>query len=298
MVLIFRFNVYRPRSLDDALEILDREAPEVIPIAGGTDVLVLAREDVIKFKGLIDLWPLRRELSFVRREDGFIRIGALTTINELGRSFLVNDVRYLGFHDLIHYFATPYIRNLATVGGNIATAHPLSDAAILLLTLNAELKLVSVKGERWVSLENLYAGKRVLRKEPNELITEVRFREKPVNSSTSLLKFDRRKAHIMGYVVVATYAYMDHEVIKDVAIAFDSVGKPYPGRAKLVEEFLKGKSLTNDVLSRAVKEVLIKEMTRISDYRATSDYRLYLSGVLLKRSLLKVKERIQRGSLG
>lgn len=281
--------------MNEALELLDKEAPEVLPIAGGTDILVLAREGVIKFKGLIDLWPLRRELAYVKRGEGFIRIGALTTIAELGNSFLVTDIRYLGFSDLTHYFATPYIRNLATVGGNIATAHPLSDAAILLLALNAEVRLVSVHGERWVMLEDLYVDKRVLRKKPNELIAEVRFREKPIKSSTSLLKFDRRKAHIMGYVVTATYAYIDEGIIKDVAIAFDSIGKPYPGKARSVEEFLRGKSFSEQVLNDAIENVLFKEMVRISDYRASSDYRLYLSGVLLKRSLLKVKERIEKG---
>ena len=298
MVLIFRFNVYRPKSLDDALELLDKKAPEVLPIAGGTDILVLMREGVVKFKGLIDLWPLRRELAYVKREDGFIRIGALTTISELGNSFLASDKRYLGFSDLTHYFATPYIRNLATVGGNIATAHPLSDVAILLLTLNAEVRLMSVNSDRWVPLEGLYIGKRVLRKEPNELIVEVRFKEKPIRSSTSLMKFDRRKAHIMGYVVVATYAFIDDGVIRDVAIAFDSVSKPYPGRARLVEEFLKGETISNEVLNKAIRDILSKEMIRISDYRATSDYRLHLSGVLLKRSLLKVKERIEESTYG
>ena len=293
MVSIFRFDVYRPASLDDALEFLDREAPDALPLAGGTDILVLARMNLVKFKRLLDLWPLRKSLAYIKREGSYIYIGALTTVYELRHSFLASDRRYWGFIDLFDKFATPYIRNLATVGGNIGTAHPLSDIAILLLSLDAEVKLVSVHGERWVKLEKLYRGKRLLDRKPNEIIVEVRFRDKPENSSTTLMKFDRRNAHIMGYIVHAAYMQLEDNVIRDVALAFDSIGRPYPERAKKVEDFLKGKEFSDDTISIAVNEVLPKEMSRISDYRASAEYRLYLSKVFLRRALFKIRDRIR-----
>ncbi|HDN75985.1 MAG TPA: hypothetical protein ENG05_02525 [Acidilobales archaeon] len=129
--------------------------------------------------------------------------------------------------------------------------------------------------------------------EPNEVITEVRFKELPDNSSTALMKFDRRKVHVMGYIVTAASMTLTDGKISKVAIAFDSMGKPYPGRAKMTEEALKGMEFSIDKISRVIDEVLPKEMSRITDYRATAEYRLYLSKVLLKRVLQKIKERIR-----
>ncbi len=262
-----------------------------MPIAGGTDVLVLARANIVRPRVLVDLWPLRKELSYVKREEGYVRIGALTTIDELYNSFLPKDKRYLGFHDMYWQFATPYLRSIATVGGNIGTGHPLSDLAILLLTLNAEVKLVSKNGERWISLEKLYIGKRKLDKKSGELIAEVRFKETPENSSTALLKLDRRRGHAMGYIVTAAYMALDDNRIADVRIAFDSTGKPYPGRAHKTEEFLRGKEFSEETI-RAAYSILESEMTRISDYRAPAEYRLDLSKVLMKRCLFLIKSRL------
>ena len=260
-------------------------------MAGGTDVLILARTNIIRLELVLDLWPLRDELSYVKRGNGYIWIGALTTIDELYNSFLSKDKRYLGFYDMYWQFATPYLRTIATVGGNIGTAHPLSDLAILLLTLDAEVKLSSVNGDRWVKLENLYLGKRKLDRKSNELITEVRFKETPGNSGTALLKLDRRLGHAMGYVVTAAYMALNGDTISDVRIAFDSTGKPYPGRAYKTEEFLRGKRLSDEVIRESYR-VLESEMRRISDYRAPAEYRIDLSKVLMKRCLYLIKSRI------
>jgi len=273
------------------LKYLSEHGEEATPIAGGTDILVLARTNIIRPRLLLDLWPLRKELSYVKREDGYVRIGALTTIDELYNSFLPKDRRYLGFHDMYWSFATPYLRSIATVGGNIGTGHPLSDLAILLLTLDAEVKLSSINGDRWVKLEKLYLGKRKIDRRPDELITEVRFKETPENSSTALLKLDRRRGHAMGYIVAAAYMALEGDTIADVRIAFDSTGKPYPGRAYKTEEFLRGRKLCEEVV-RGSYRVLESEMKRISDYRAPAEYRLDLSKVLMKRCLYLIKSRV------
>jgi len=257
--------------------------------------MVLIRDDVVRPKAVLDLWPLRKELAFIKREGGWVKIGALATIEEICSSFLVRDCRYAGFSDMCSHFATPYIRSLATIGGNIGAAHPLSDATILLLTLDSEVKLVSIRGERWVKLDKLFLGKRRLAKDSSELITEVRFKEVPEKSSTALLKFDRRWGHSMGYVVAAAYAQIKDNVVREIRIAFDSMGRPFPERAKKTEEFLRGRRLSEDVIEGACTEVLPKEMKRISDYRASAEYRLELSKVLLRRALLRIKSRIRGG---
>ncbi len=285
-----RFNVYIPSSLEDAVEFLSKH-PDAVPIAGGTDVLVLMRTGIVRADLMLDLWSLRKELSYVKKEDGYVVVGALTTVDELCKSFLCSDKRYLGFKDLYSSFGAYYLRSIATVGGNIGTGHPLSDIAILLMALGGEVKLVGKNGERWVRLDRLYKGKRELDKRPDELIVEVRFRETPEDSSTALLKLDRRRGHAMGYVVTGVYARFNGDRIEDVGIAFDSMGKPYPGRAYKTEEYLRGRVLDSETIE-GMYRVLESEMKRITDYRAPAEYRLDLSKVLLKRALYLIKERI------
>lgn len=243
---------------------------------------------------MLDLWAIKKELTFVKREDGYVKIGPMITIEELYHSFLGKEKKYQGFSDLYKYFGTPYLKNIATIGGNIGTGHPLSDAAILLLALDAEVKLTSINGERWVKLKDLYVDLRKLARRPEELITEIRFRDIPNNSSTALLKLDRRQGHAMGYIVVAAYMALDKDRIANVRVAFDSMGKPYPGRAFKTEEFLKGKTLDEETIVEAYK-VLESEMQRISDYRAPAEYRLYLSKILMKKALFLIKDRVMSG---
>ena len=287
--------MYIPKDLDDALEYLDKNAPDSIPIAGGTDVLIQIREGKLKPKVLVDLSGLKSQLSYVKRFNGKIAIGALTSVAELDESFLVKDRRYLGFADVSAKFASPILKALATIGGNIGVAVSASDYVTLLHVLNAQVKLVSVKGERVIPLEKLIVDKRTLAKEPNEIIYEVLFNELPENSSTAFMKFDRREMIIIGYVTCATYLQLENNVIEDARLAFDRVAGRVPGRARKTEDFLKGKEFSLEVIRQAYNEVLPEEMKRKSDFRASAEYRLDMSKVMMKRALLKAKSRIEGG---
>ncbi len=288
--------MYIPKDINDALEYLDKHAPDALPIAGGTDILIQIREGRIRPKVLVDLSGFRDELSYVKRVNGKIVIGALASVSDLDETFLIKDKRYLGFADVSAKFASPVLKALATIGGNIGVAVSASDYVTLLHVLEAQVKLVSVKGERIVPLEKLIVEKRTLAKEPNELIYEIIFNESPENSSTAFMKFDRREMIITGYVTCATYLQLENGVIRDVRIAFDRVSGRIPGRARKTEEFLKGKEFSLDVIKQAYNEVLPMEMKRKSDYRASAEYRLDMSKVMMKRALLKAKSRIEGGA--
>lgn len=290
---LFRFDVYVPRDLRDALEASRIYGEELLPIAGGTDLMVLYRQGLVKFKTLLDLWPLRSSLSYVRLEGGLVKIGALTTIDELESSESLKDKRFAGFRDACRGFASPFIKSVATVGGNVGAAHPLSDIAITLLTYDANVRLKSLGNERVIPLRSFYLDKRKTFRKPDELITEVFFNEPPTNATSVFIKLDRRFGHGMGYVAVGVYAELDGWLVKELRIAFDSMGRAFPERASSTEEFLKGRELSEENIGRAVREVLPSEMRRISDYRASAEYRLYLSQVLLKRALLEVSRRVR-----
>jgi len=158
VVCIPRFNVYIPKDVSDALNALSQRK-DLIPMGGGSDLLVLIRSGIVKADTVLDLWPLRKELAYIKRENGTVRIGALTTVSELCESDLIKDVRYAGLSDVCKKFSTPFIRNIATVGGNVGAAYPLSDIALMLLVLNGKVKLLSKNGEREVDISKFFRGK-------------------------------------------------------------------------------------------------------------------------------------------
>jgi len=291
------FELYRPSSLDDALVFLEKNAPDVKPMAGGTELLVLLRDRAIKPpKYILDLSPLGKELSYVKVENGYVRIGALTTIWELSRSLLHSDVRYAGFVDVFRKFGTMALRFEATIGGNIMTATQYSDYATLLLVYDAGVKLASTRGTRTLPLEEFLVDKRATASRPDELLVEIFFPEPPRSASSAFVKFDRREVLIAGIVTSAVYLVLEGDVIRDVRVSFDMVReKRIPSRARVTESYLRGKRLVEEAVHEVVEKVLPSEMVRTTDWWATAEYRLEMSKVALKRALYKSYERIVRG---
>lgn len=295
MIVIETISIYRPKSLSDALEFLDKNAPDVKPIAGGTELLLLIRDKKIKPpKYLLDLNPLKKTLSYVKVEGGLVKIGALTSIYDLSQSVLHSDKRYAGFVDVWEKFGTMALRFEATIGGNLNAATQYSDYITLLLAFDANVKLESVRGVRELKLSEFIVDKRKTALNPNELLVEVSFKEPPAESGSSFIKFDRRELLIAGIVTEATYLHLENEVIKDVRVAFDMVsGRKIPARAVKTEEFLRGKRFSSEVVEEAAEKILPSEMTRVTDWWTTAEYRLEMSKVSLKRGLKLAYERIR-----
>jgi len=290
------FDIYRPRDLSDALEFLEKNAPDVKPLAGGTELLVLIRDKKITVpRYLLDLSPLKKHLSYVRVEDGVVRIGALTSLWEISRSILHRDVRYAGFVDVFKKFGTMAVRFNATIGGNIASATQYSDYITLLLVYDARLKLESANSVREISLEEFLIDKRTTALRPNELIVEISFKEPPANTSSSFMKFDRRELLIAGVVTGAFYLTKEGNIARDVRVSFDMVkDRRIPGRVRETEKCIVGKEVNEATLEEATI-CLEKEMKRVSDWWTTAEYRLDMSKVILKRGLLLANNRIVRG---
>lgn len=279
--------MYRPRDLDDALRFLHENSPGVKPLAGGTELLVLIKDRKIETpRYLLDLSPLRKELSYVKREKGVVKIGALTTLWELSKTFLHSEPRYGGFVDTWKSFGTLAIRFSATVGGNVASATQYSDYITTLLVYDAEVETASIRGRRVIPLEKLLEDKRKLAISPDEIIVEIRFKEPPANTGSAFLKFDRRRQLIAGIVTGAFLVSVDSGRLTDVRVAFDMVReKKIPARARRVEEFLRGRELSEENLAKAAEEILPSEMARVDDWWTTAEYRLEMSKTILKRGI-------------
>ncbi|MCC6034869.1 MAG: FAD binding domain-containing protein [Desulfurococcaceae archaeon] len=288
------FDLYRPKDLDDAIRFLASNYPDAMPLAGGTELLILIRDRKIKPpKYLVDLAPLRKQLSYVVVENGYVKIGALTTIWELSNTILHRDIRFAGFRDVWHKFGTIALRFSATIGGNIATATDFSDYIVLLLAYDASVKLTGVNGERVVSLEKLLVNRRKLDLKPGELITEILIPEPPVNASSAFEKFDRRRILIAGLANTASYLHVEGKKILEAKISLDTVGeKRIPERIRILEDLLKGKELSEELIERVIEDLLPRIIKKYTDWWTTAEYRLEMSKVTVKRTLLTVGKRL------
>jgi carbon-monoxide dehydrogenase medium subunit len=283
-----RFNYYRPKTLNEALDLLDKLDDYKI-LAGGTDLLIDMRIGRYKPNNIIDINGLK-ELEYVRVEDNIVRIGALTRLQDLVENNIIREKLPL-LHQAVYNMASWQIRNMATIGGNLCNASPAADTAPPLMTYNAELVLASVNGERRVSIHEFFKGPRKTVLARNELLKEIRI---PIvnDYGYSYIKLGRRNAFTLSIVSVATLVKIRGDEFVDVRIALNSVA-PTPVRAKSVENYLIGREISEDNVWSASK-LVVNDISPITDVRATAEYRRKASIVLVHDTLLKALKTLGR----
>ena len=278
---------YAPDSVAGVCELLAQFGSRAKVLSGGTDLIpkmkreLLAPEVLVSIKNLDEL----KKIEYVPGKG--VVIGARATHNELVNSKVLND-KYLSVSEAAHQMAANQVRNAGTVGGNITNAVPSADLPPILIALNATVKLVGVKGERSLPLEELFTGpgKTVLGQD--ELITEIVIPDQEMTGST-YIKFGLRASGALAVVGVAVAVNVENDVIKDARVALGAVAAT-PVRAKKTEKFLKGKKITDDLLAEA-GVIASGECKPISDIRASAEYRTDLVRVFTKRALRKAIDK-------
>jgi len=283
-----KFEYFRPKNLEETLNLLDKYGEQAKLLAGGTDLIVKMKDRVIEPKYIIDLSNLK-ELRFISKENSVIKVGALTTLREIETSPIIRKHVHVLSH-AVEKMASWQIRNLGTIGGNLCNASPAADTAPPLLILEAKLKLNSSEGERIVPVEQFFTGPGETILKNNELLTEIQIPVVPDNSSAVFLKLGRRVAHTLSIVSVATLAIVEDGVFKDVRIALGSVA-PTPIRARKTENKFRGLPATEDVIEENCSCV-VQDISPISDVRASAEYRKEMSIVLTKRALFEALSKV------
>lgn len=265
----------RPATLADALK-LWADHPDATVVAGSTDwgVEVNLRGARAPFVIVVDQLPELRGLDVA---DDVIEIGAALTLTEVERR-LAGRVPLL--EQLIPQFASRLVRNAATLGGNLATASPIGDAAPALLALGAEAVLVSQRGERVVPLDQFFPGYRRPALAPGELIRSVLVPQ-PLAAVTDFFKVSKRRLDDISSVAVAVALDVDDEHVRRVRIGLGGVAAT-PIRALRTEEALLGRRWDTRTVAEAA-EVLASEGTPLDDHRASAAYRRAMLGQALHR---------------
>jgi CO/xanthine dehydrogenase FAD-binding subunit len=279
-----KLHVYTPTDVNEVLKLLSEGNGRRGLFAGGTDMIPYIRRGRVSLEEVIDLSGVQG-LSFVKFEDGVFRVGALTTVQELAESPLIPE-RYQSIKGLVYYFGAETTRNMATVGGNLASGGE-RDIPAVLTSLDGWVEVASLEGVR-------RAHPLQLELKPWELIIEAAFNDWGEGSVSWFRKFEKRASNGIGVVTVSIAMKVVDGVVEKLRVVLNRVEGRRMGRLNALEEYLTGMALDEDVVEKAVDR-FVYDIKPASDFRASSDFRRHVSKVLVKRGLLSCWHTLTKG---
>ncbi len=288
-----KFEHHSAASVAEALDLLKKYGTKARILAGGTDLLLAMKKRAVTPEYLINVKNIKAMKGISYNEKKGLKIGSLVTIAELEGSELVKE-KAPALWDAALVMASPQVKTLATIGGNLCSAVPSADTAPPLMAMGAEAVLSGPKGERTMLVEKLFKGPAESKVARNEILTHILIPKQPPKSATCYLKLMRRAALDLALVGVAAYVSLDKDntTAKEVRIALGAVA-PTPVRAPMAEKLLTGKEVTEALADEAGK-VAVTLCAPITDLRATLGYRCDMIEVLTRRAVMKALGRIKK----
>jgi len=269
--------IHEPATIDEALEVKGRH-PDAIPFAGGTDLLPLWSSSRCRPERIVLLCNCDDSKEIVDEKDGLF-IGAGATHAAISQHPGVIE-HFAALSDAAASIGAPAIRNMGTLGGNVANASPAADLPPALIACGAEAVLASAKnGKRSMAMENFFRSYQTTALEKDELLLGVRLVVPPSGTRSFFRKVGTRKAQACAKLSLALSARLDGKKITSIRIAAGSVA-PIPLRLTDVEAQLEGQAL-NDKLVRSARALAAAAVTPIDDVRSTADYRRFVIAAIL-----------------
>ena len=275
-----------PQTLKDALKVLN--ATDCYIMAGGTDLMVMKHQRsglLPNFDKDVCYVANLKELQYITEDEKGLHIGSGTKFVDIENSIIVPDL----LKQIISEIASPNIRNMATMAGNVANASPAGDSIVGLYLLDAKIELVSVKGSKLVPIENFVLGVRKIKRKSNELIKEI-FIPHHDDLNTYWRKVGSRAAESISKVTFAGGYELDEEgKIKDLRMALGSVNITCVRSREVEQKYI---GMTIEELHSNVDNI-VKDMspfiTPITDQRSTKAYREKVSANILKDFILSIE---------
>src|SRR5262245_22870125 len=276
-----RFELLEPRSMEAALQALTNHE-DSRPIAGGTALLILINQGLYFPKTLVNLKKIKDASDITYDPQDGLRIGALASIYDLETSPVVREY-YPLLANACHVVANIRIRNMATIGGNLAHADYQSDPPAALVALDGRVELSSQKGVRELSLEKFLVGSYETKLEPAELITALLVPPPPQGTRGTYLKFTTRSSEDRPCAGIAAIGQMKNGICENVRLVVGAVSST-PIRTRKAEELARGEKLTPELMREMAREAA-KVVEPVEDLRGGAGYKRRLVEVLARRAL-------------
>jgi len=285
--VVRRFELALPDTLQACQQAL-ADGPDIKLVAGGTDLLPQMKTGMLRVRKVVDLSALPELKLIEQQPDGSLRVGAGVPARTLEQAPSVNK----GFTSLAEgasVVGSFQIRNLATLGGNLANAAPSADMAPPLLALDAELLIVGPRGQRRVPAADFFLGVRRTQLAADEVLVEIIMPAPPPGSGGTYVRHTPRRELDIAVVGVASQLTITDGTCRTARIALGAVA-PVPLRAKEAEARLEGQTLTPALIAEAA-DLAVAAASPISDQRGSAEFRRHLVRVLTRRTLTTALER-------
>lgn len=286
MKIINDYDYVKPLQLTEALDLL-AEKKNIKILAGGTDLIVYLKEELVKPDLLLDVKGLQ-ELNGIKADEDQIFIGANVTFTELMESDLIKS-KFPLLWNCSKTVASIGIRNRATLTGNICSAVPSLDSAPALLVYDAQVLVKSLRGERHISIHDWFTGPKRTALKQDELVWGIKI-PLPAKHAGIYEKLGRYKGEDLAQAGIGIYV----DINKNYRFASCAVG-PASVRMRNLEKLFNGKEVSEHLIKEAI-EMIPSEISPISDIRSSAEYRVHMMRVMFKRGLLIAVESLQGGS--
>jgi aerobic carbon-monoxide dehydrogenase medium subunit len=277
-----KFDYHAPKSVDDALALLERYGGDAKILAGGQSLMPLLNFRLSRPAALVDLNRIP-SLAYITEGDGQVRLGAMTRQRTIEFSAVVKD-RLPLLREATRWVGHLPIRTRGTIGGSIAHADPSAEYPAVLTALEGEVVTRSPRGERTIKAADLFQTYLTTNLDADEIVVEVRLPAMPAGAGYALEEFARRHGDF-AIIGIAAMVVRDGQRCKVARLATAGAG-PVPLRLRAAEEILErdgpGEAAI-DAAARRASELVSPD----SDIHASSDYRRHLTGVLTKRALTR-----------
>ena len=280
-----RFELAEPQTLKDACALLSDDG-DAKALAGGTALLTLIKHGIFVPKTLVNLKKIGGMSGIDYDTQRGLRIGALTTIYDIESSPLVGQY-YPTLAEACHVVANIRIRNMATIGGNLANGDYQSDPPTALVALDAGVELMGRTGTRQMKLSEFLLGSYETALEPGELLSAIVV-PPPDSWRGTYVKFTTGSSEERPCAGIAALLRTDQGLCRDLRLVVGAVS-PRPVRMQHAEEFARGKEITEAVLQTISTEAS-RVVEPIDDLRGSASYKRHLVGMLVRRALAAVSQ--------
>ena len=284
------FEYFRPQSVSEAIALLQEHGDGAKILSGGQSLIPMMKIRLARPDFIIDINRLA-DLHYINEEGGFLKIGGLTREADLETSSLIR-LKYLIILDTAASIADPQVRNMATVGGNLAHGDPANDHPATMLALEAEIVAVGQRGERVIPIKDFFLSVFTTALEHGEILTEIRIPIPPSGSGGAYLKLERKVGDFATVGVAAQVTLDGAGVCRRAGIGLTNVGAT-PIKATRAEGFLVGKTMDKQQINQA-GQLAAEEAQPSSDLRGPAEYKVSMVRELTKRALVRACERAVR----
>lgn len=281
------FDYSAPATLDEALQLLEKVGDEAKILAGGHSLIPMMKLRFAEPEHLIDLNNIPG-LAFIRMEDGYLNIGAMTREMDMEDSPEVGKYFPI-FHDAAKLIADPQVRNFGTLGGNLAHGDAANDQPAVMIALNAEVEITGLEGKRKVGIDDFFYGFYATAVQDGEILTQISIKVPAGKFGNAYHKIERKVGDYATGGVAVQLVFDDNDLCLKAGIGLTNVN-PVPLRAKRSEEALEGSKIDDAAIEQAA-QFAAEDCNPSSDLRGDEEYKRRVIKSLTKKMIKKSMER-------